>query len=258
MKNMRIDEWMVHHGVADNLPLARALLMAGNVLVNDRPVTKAGYSVSEKDRIRLRGVRKFVSRGGEKLSAALEEWDFPVKGKIFLDIGASTGGFSDALLQKGAARIYALDVAYGILDDKIRSDPRVTPIERTHICRLSPEQMAERPDYFVADVSFISLKKVLLCLQKLFSEGFEGSGFEGIALFKPQFEAPPEALQGGILKDDELLERTIRDFKLFLDSHDIDVLHAMASPLLGAKGNREYLYHLSWTKTASGSPEKDR
>lgn len=240
MARTRIDERLIQEGLAEGPEVARGLIMGGHVLVNDKPVTKPGFQVRGGDSIRLRNVRRFVSRGGEKIDPVLEAWSFRVEGRVFLDLGASTGGFSDALLQRGASKVYALDVAYGLLDDKIRSNPRVRVLERRHVCSLEAADLPEKPDAFVADLSFISLRKVIPCLRRLYG------AWEGLVLFKPQFEVAEGELVGGVVEDEGARLAALNQFRAFLDTLDVEVIDSRESSLPGAKGNREFFLWLRW------------
>ena len=235
IKIMRLDEFLIKTGLAQNNFQARGLIMSSNVLVNNTPVEKVGYHVSDTDKVRIRKTTKWVSRGAEKLLAPIEEWSWPVINKTFLDIGSSTGGFTHALLEHGAKRVAAIDVGYGLLDSKIRDDDRVVILERTHICELTTDMLDFDPDYFVCDVSFISLRKVLPCLRSL------KIGWSGIVLFKPQFEVDFHSLEKGIVRSELIREKALIDFTHFCNSLDVTIEKQMVSPLKGQKGNVEYL-----------------
>jgi 23S rRNA (cytidine1920-2'-O)/16S rRNA (cytidine1409-2'-O)-methyltransferase len=198
VKKERIDKLMVERGLAQSRERARSLILAGRVLVKDRIVDKAGAQVESSLEIRLKGEdMPYVSRGGLKLEKALEAFDIQLSGRVAIDVGASTGGFTDCLLQHGVARVYAVDVGYGQLAWKLRQDPRVVNLERTNIRYLLPEQLPEKPSLAVIDASFISLDKVLPATLKLLSDEAEV-----IALIKPQFEVGRgEVGKGGVVRD---------------------------------------------------------
>jgi len=237
---MRLDEWLVSQGLAKDLKEAAGIIMSANVLINDAPVTSPARKVVPEDKIRLRNQKKWVARSGEKLDFALEHFQIDVKDKICLDVGASTGGFTQALLNRGARTVVAVDVAYGFLHPLLRNNPKVIVFERTHICDLKPEDLPEAPDFFAVDVSFISIRKIIHCLKLLYG------AWQGVVLFKPQFEAPREELVNGIVRDSAVLERLLREFRTFLGENHIDLLNEAPSPIEGKKGNREFLYHIRW------------
>jgi len=237
---MRLDEWLVEHGLVPDSFTARGLILAAKVLVNDEPITKAGLKISQNDRVRIRGEKEWVSRGAHKLRPALDQFAFPVKGSTFVDLGASHGGFTETLLEYGAKRVAAVDVSYGILVPKLRNDERVQVIERTHVCELTPEKLDFIPDYFVGDLSFISLRRVLKCLKKKFLS------WQGIILFKPQFEVTREELVKGVVKSEEDRNQAISDFRKFLTSINIVEVASMDSPVRGSSGNLEVLFHIKW------------
>jgi 23S rRNA (cytidine1920-2'-O)/16S rRNA (cytidine1409-2'-O)-methyltransferase len=242
---MKLLEALLERDLAQNEHEARGLILAGKVLVNDVPVDKTGHRVSAQDRIRVRGLRHFVSRAGDKLQAALEAFDFPVAGRHFLDVGASTGGFTDALLQAGAASVAAIDVGRGLLHQKLRTDSRVQVLEACDFRKLTPAQLLHTPEAFVADVSFTSLLTMMEHAFALLHE--KNRPREGIVLFKPQFELPRgerEKLNRGILTDESRALRLLDEFGRVLEPQGIAVVARLASPVKGAKGNQEYLLHL--------------
>ncbi len=237
----RLDRALVQKGVAESRERARSLIMAGKVLVNDQPVDKAGAMVSADDAILLRGEDiPYVSRGGLKLEAALAAFPIDVSGRVCLDVGASTGGFTDCLLQKGAARVYAVDVGYGQLAWALRQDRRVTVIERTNIRHMTADAVPEPVDLVVIDVSFISLK---IAAPPALS--FTRPGADMIALIKPQFEVGKGRVgKGGVVKDPDQHAAVIDDLKHFFTAAGLRPRGAIPSPILGPKGNREFLIHL--------------
>ena len=237
----RLDKALVERGHAETRQRAQALILAGEVLVNGVRADKAGTAVEPASKIELsgRGI-PYVSRGGLKLKGALEGFHIDVKGLICADIGASTGGFTDCLLQEGAARVYAVDVGYGLIDQRLREDPRVIVIERFNVRSLAPEVLGEKVDLATIDVSFISLKLVLAPVASVLKAG--GSV---IALVKPQFEVGRGQVgKGGIVRDEEKRRAALEGVKGFAVEAGFSVAGEMESPITGAKGNREYLLYL--------------
>ncbi len=235
---VRLDCLLVERGLARSRSEARALILAGRVLADDRRLDKPGTLVPTSLPLRLKEGHRFVSRGGEKLEAALRHFQVPVAGRVALDLGASTGGFTDALLHHGAARVYAVDVGYGQLHWRLRRDPRVVVLERTHAKNLDRERIPEPIELLVCDVSFISLRQALprplsLCRP----------GAWLVALIKPQFELDRKAVgKGGVVRDPAHHEEACRRVRSWVAAQPgWRVLGVMASPLLGPKGNREFL-----------------
>ncbi len=241
MKKERLDKLLVDRGLVQSRERARSLILAGQVLGDEQIYDKAGVKVPEDIHLRVRGEDiPFVSRGGLKLAYALNEFHMDVKGVVALDVGASTGGFTDCLLQNGADKVLAVDVGYGQLAWKLRQDPRVICLERTNIRQLLPEHLDERPSLAVIDCSFISLTKVLPPTLNLLKEESEI-----IALIKPQFELEKGLVgKGGIVRDRNLQETTIEKVRNFASELGCTVQGVIESPVLGSKGNREYLIHL--------------
>ncbi len=241
VKKERIDKLLVTLNLVPSRERAQALILAGKVLVNDRVVDKAGTQVATDAAVRLRGEDiPFVSRGGLKLDGALNHFGVEVGGRIALDVGASTGGFTDCLLQRGALKVFAVDVGYGQLAWKLREDPRVVNMERTNIRDLNPGDLCDLPSLAVIDASFISLEKVLPSTLPLLSPEAEL-----VVLVKPQFEVGRgEVGKGGIVRDESkhqmVLERIAASAMLL----GCEVLGRCDSPINGAKGNREFLMHL--------------
>lgn len=239
---MRLDRLLVERGFVETRSKALGLIMTGRVLVRGAPVTKAGTPVEEDADISLKESPKYVSRAGGKLEAALDAFDIDVSGKIVIDIGASTGGFVDLMLQRGALKVYAVDVGHGQLDWKLRSDKRVINLEGINARSLDPGLIHDLCDIATFDVSFISLKLVIppvLKVLKPFSDI--------IALIKPQFEAGKEHVgKGGIMKDLHVAQEIIHDMEEFLLSLNCEVLGTIPSPVKGMKGNQEYLVHASY------------
>jgi 23S rRNA (cytidine1920-2'-O)/16S rRNA (cytidine1409-2'-O)-methyltransferase len=237
----RLDKLLVDRGLAGSRERARALILAGLVVVGDHAVDKAGVKVDTDLPLRVKGDDiPFVSRGGVKLAHALDVFAVKVAGRTAIDVGASTGGFTDCLLQRGAAKVYAVDVGYGQLAWKLREDPRVICMERTNIRQLTPGALGERPDLAVIDASFISLDKVLPPTLALLAPSAEV-----VALIKPQFEVGKGQVgKGGVVRDPDQHARVIEEVRREALALGCAVLGVTDSPLLGQKGNREFLIHL--------------
>ena len=242
---LRLDKLLVERGLAASRERAQALILAGKVLVNDQKFDKAGAQVVADAEIRLLGEDlKYVSRGGLKLERALEYWNVDVKEKICLDVGASTGGFTDCLLQHGAARVIAVDTGYGQMDFKLRQDPRVRLLEKANARFITEEIVGEKVDLIVIDVAFISATLVLPpVVAAAFPTGLNHRrGRQIIVLVKPQFEAGKKFVgKGGIVRDPVAQLAAVEKVKnSLLDLHCMrtDVIE---SPILGAEGNREFL-----------------
>jgi len=242
---LRLDKLLVDRGLAASRERAQALILAGKVLVSDQKVEKAGASVSEDSPIRLLGEDlKYVSRGGLKLERALEHWKIAVEGKTCLDVGSSTGGFSDCLLQRGAARVIAIDTGYGQMDYRLRQDARVRLLEKTNARYLTREQVGETVDLIVMDVSFISATLVLpAVIGAAFSDSQEERrGRCIVVLVKPQFEAGREHVgKGGIVRDKEAQAAAVEKVKSALLNLGVTRAEMIESPILGSEGNREFL-----------------
>ena len=237
----RADLLLVARGLATTRQRARALILAGEVTADGFPLTKPGSLLAESTTLKLKGAElAYVSRGGLKLEAALEAFDFQVAGKCCLDVGASTGGFTDCLLQRGARRVYAVDVGYGQLAWKLRGDPRVVVIERTNIRHLPPERIPEAVDLVTIDTSFISLRIVVpAALPFLRRRG------DILALIKPQFEVGRGRVgRGGVVRDAALHQAVIADLTRFCEGLGLTAVAVIPSPILGPKGNREFIIHL--------------
>ncbi len=237
----RLDQVLVEKGLFESRTKAQAEIMAGNILVKEQKIDKAGTLIDEDSPIRLLGERlKYVSRGGLKLEGALDDFKVDPKGKICLDIGASTGGFTDCLLQRGAAKVYAVDVGYGQLDLKIRNNKKVVVIEKTNARGLTTEDIKDNISLCVMDVSFISILKVLPALKELLSD--DG---EIVSLVKPQFEAEKGQVgKGGVIRDDSIRETIVE--KVINGSKELGftVIGKTDSPITGADGNKELFVHL--------------
>ncbi len=237
MRKERLDKLLVERGLAESREKARALIMAGEVYVDGRRIDKAGTKISPESRIEIRGKGlPFVSRGGLKLSHALQEFCLDVSGLVCADIGASTGGFTDCLLQAGAARVYAIDVGRGQLHQKLRKDPRVIVMEGINARYLRPEDLPELVDLVTIDVSFISLTKILPAAKNILkSKGYI------VALIKPQFEVGPRQVgKGGVVKDPRLHEEVKYKIKGFALKEGFEILGLCESPILGPAGNKEF------------------
>jgi 23S rRNA (cytidine1920-2'-O)/16S rRNA (cytidine1409-2'-O)-methyltransferase len=232
---LRLDERLVRDGLAETRTRAQALIRAGQVLVDDAPQDKPGTRVRAGASIRLRGEpRRFVSRGGEKLAGALEDLGIDPRGRACLDVGASTGGFTDCLLQRGARSVVAVDVGYGQLDARLRGDPRVVVRERTNARHLEPALLPEPVSLATVDVSFISARLILPALARC------APGAELLVMVKPQFEVGPERVgRGGVVRDDRL--RAEAADAVSADASRLGYLEVgrSESRLPGPKGNRE-------------------
>lgn len=237
----RLDKLLVERGLAPSRERARALILAGKVVVGDHAVDKVAVQVDLEAPIRLKGEDiPYVSRGGLKLAEGLDVFSVEVAGRIAIDVGASTGGFTDCLLQRGAIKVYAIDVGYGQLAWKLREDARVVNLERTNIRAVTPQQLAEQPSLAVIDASFISLEKVLPAVLPLLpADG------EIVALIKPQFEVGRGRVgKGGVVRDPVLHQEVLEQIRQCADGLGCRVLGVTESPVLGPKGNREFLIHL--------------
>ena len=236
----RLDERLVALGLAESRTRAQALIMAGQVLVDDVPIDKAGTRVRDDAVVRLRGVAsRYVSRGGDKLAGALADLGVDPAGKICLDVGASTGGFTDCLLQHGVVRVYAVDVGYGQLDAKLRSDPRVVVIERTNARNLEASMVPDAIDLVVADVAFISLRLVVPALAAVASKA------EWLLLVKPQFEVGREQVgKGGVVRDDALRAAAVESVRGAAEALGWQEIARADSRVAGPKGNREIFLYL--------------
>ncbi|RMF88618.1 MAG: TlyA family RNA methyltransferase [Nitrospinota bacterium] len=237
----RLDVLLLEKGLSRSREEARRLILAGRVLVNGHRVDKAGQQVPVEATIVVHGPPSpYVSRGGLKLEAALQAFAIQVTGKVALDVGASTGGFTDCLLQHGARKVYALDVGYGQLDWKLRTDPRVVVMEKVNVRTLSPDTFPEKVDLVTIDVSFISLTLVLPVIRPLLRVPGEV-----LALVKPQFEVGKgEVGKGGVVRDPAKHQAVIQKLVRFARDQGFSVEGVLPSPLLGPKGNREFFLWL--------------
>ena len=251
MAKVRLDQLLVQRGYCDTRAKAQARILAGEVLVEDRPVTKAGTGVSEDALIRLRGeALPFVSRGGLKLAGALETFAIDPAGWICFDAGASTGGFTDCLLQRGATKVYAVDVGTNQLHWKLRSDARVVSMEQVNLRNWEADRIANRCRFLVADLSFISLR---IAIPPVFASLTEDA--EAVLLVKPQFEAGREDVgTGGIVRDAVIHERVCREIWAFFSATEMRPQALAVSPILGGEGNMEFLLHLKRNAGAQPFP----
>ena len=244
---LRLDKLLVDRGLAASRERAQALILAGKVLVDEQKVEKAGAQVEEECMIRLLGEdHKYVSRGGLKLERALDHWRVSVEGKVCLDIGASTGGFTDCLLQRGAARVIAIDTGYGQMDFKLRQDSRVRLLEKTNARYLTPAAVGETAEFVTMDVSFISATLVLpAVVRAAFPDYPEGqAGRKIVVLVKPQFEAGREYVgKGGIVRDEDAQRAAVEKVRKALTDLGCLNIDSIESPILGAEGNREFLLY---------------
>ena len=234
----RLDLLLVARGLAPTREKAQAMILAGRVQVDGRPAEKAGSPVPADADVRVEGPEHpYVSRGGIKLAAALDAFRIDPAGLVCLDVGASTGGFTDCLLQRGAARVYAVDVGYGQIDAKLRSDPRVVLREKVNARFLSREHVPEAVGLAVLDLSFISVRLVLPAVLALLD-----AGARIVVLVKPQFEAGrSEVGKGGIVRSEETRRRVVADIEAFGRGLGLAVEGSVPSPIAGARGNREFL-----------------
>ena len=238
----RLDVILVNQGYAASREKAKAIIMSGNVYVDGQKEDKAGTAFDEsKIKLEVRGsTLKYVSRGGLKLEKAMEKWQFKLTDMICMDIGASTGGFTDCMLQNGAARVYSVDVGHGQLAWKLRGDPRVVCMEQTNFRYMVREDIQEELDFASVDVSFISLTKILIPARNLLKEGGQM-----VCLIKPQFEAGRDKVgKNGVVREPKVHREVIAKIVDYADSIGFTVLHLEFSPIKGPEGNIEYLIHL--------------
>ena len=247
---VRLDVLLVSRGLAESREKAKAVIMEGKVFVKGQREDKAGAMFDEAAPIEIHGQKlKYVSRGGLKLEKAVEHFDLKLEGKVCMDVGSSTGGFTDCMLQNGAAKVYAVDVGTNQLDWKLRSDPRVVCMEKTNIRYLLPEQLDEKPEFASIDVAFISLTKVLRPVRELLTPDGQVA-----ALIKPQFEAGREKVgKKGVVREKSTHLEVIRQVLTFAWTAGFDILSLEFSPIKGPEGNIEYLAWLQKTDR----PEKE-
>ena len=241
MAKKRLDVAMTEQGLAESRQKAQAVIMAGQVYVNGQKVDKAGAPVKEEDKIEVRGKQlRYVSRGGLKLEKAMSCWPISLQGAVCADIGASTGGFTDCMLQNGAEKVYAVDVGYNQLDWRLRTHPQVVCMERTNSRYLTAEQIPQPLDFFSVDVSFISLNLILPALRPLMR-----AGGEGVCLVKPQFEAGREKVgKKGVVRDPQVHLEVLEHFLVHAANAGFSVKDITFSPIKGPEGNIEYLGYL--------------
>ena len=250
----RLDVLMVQKNLAQSREKAKALIMAGIVYVNGQKEDKAGTSFEDTAVIEVRGsTLPYVSRGGLKLEKAMTRFGLDLTGKVCMDVGASTGGFTDCMLQNGAVKVFSVDVGHGQLDWKLRNDPRVVCMERTNIRYVTPEQIGEAVDFASIDVSFISLTKVLGPVREILKE--DG---QVVCLIKPQFEAGREKVgKKGVVRDPQVHLEVIRMVADFARVSGFDLLNLEFSPIKGPGGNIEYLLHLRKNGAGAGTEGED-
>ncbi|MBQ7688833.1 MAG: TlyA family RNA methyltransferase [Clostridia bacterium] len=237
----RLDQYLFDEGLCESREKAKAAVMAGTVYVNGQKAIKPGVTLKQTDTVQVRGGMEFVSRGGYKLKKAMQAFSLDLQGKICMDVGASTGGFTDCMLQNGAKKVYAVDVGYGQLAWKLRSDVRVVNLERTNIRYLTAEDLADLPDFVSVDVSFISLKLVLPVVYGVLS-----SAGECVCLIKPQFEAGREKVgKKGVVREEQTHIEVVREILQTAQDVGFFVRGLDFSPIKGPEGNIEYLLYLS-------------
>ncbi|MCC6954447.1 MAG: TlyA family RNA methyltransferase [Deltaproteobacteria bacterium] len=237
----RIDLLLVERGLVSSRELAQSIIMRGDVLISDRPVDKPGAQVPLDADIRIRGeIARFVGRGGEKIDPLFESFSIRLENRVAIDIGASTGGFTDAMLQRGAAKVYAVDVGYNQLAEKLRRDSRVVSMEKTHAKELEPAQFVPPPDFCVMDVSFIGVRKILDAVIAVLAPPREM-----LVLVKPQFELGPECVdKGGVVKDPALRLEAVRLVTEAFAVRGATDVASLPAALPGAKmGNQEYFVY---------------
>ncbi len=244
---LRLDKLLVERGLADSREKAQALVLAGQVVVGERKAEKPGALVAADASLRVLEGLRYASRGGLKLEAALDAFGICVASKVCLDVGASTGGFTDCLLQRGAARVYAVDVGAGQLDWRLRTNPRVVVREKVNARRLSPEHIGEAVDFVCVDVSFISATLILPRLPALMK-----NTAESVVLVKPQFEVGRAQVgKGGIVRDPQLHAAAVEKVRAAAEVCGLRASGQIASPILGSEGNQEFLLYLQlsvWEK----------
>jgi 23S rRNA (cytidine1920-2'-O)/16S rRNA (cytidine1409-2'-O)-methyltransferase len=242
----RLDKLLVERGITPSRERAQALILAGKVLVNEQKIEKAGASVEADSSLRLLGEDlRYVGRGGLKLERAFEHWQIDLTGKVCLDVGASTGGFTDCMLQHGAARVIAVDTGYGQMDFRLRNDARVRLLENTNARYLTPEHVTEHVDFIAMDVSFISATLVLPAVIRTcrFDDTETRSG-QIVVLVKPQFEVGRELVgKGGIVRDEDAQRGAVLKVETVLRELGCSRTEWIESPILGMEGNREFLLY---------------
>ncbi len=235
---MRLDAYLVKNNIAGGRDRAKEMIAGSQIKVNDRTIVKPAFDVGDNDRVEVVGeVLRYVSRGGLKLEKAITDFSLDLKGKICMDIGASTGGFTDCMLQNGAELVYAIDVGTGQLAEKLIKDPRVKNREHTNARELRAEDFDILPDFASCDVSFISLTKILPAIYRSL-----GEGGQAVCLIKPQFEAGPKNLnKKGVVKDKKVRDKVVEDIKTFAGDSGFKNIRITQSPITGPEGNIEFL-----------------
>ena len=254
MAKKRLDVLVTERGLAESRQKAQALIMAGEVFSGDRKLDKAGMSVEDTIPLEVRGnTLRYVGRGGLKLEKAMEVFPIDLNGCTAADIGASTGGFTDCMLQNGATKVYSVDVGYGQFAWKLRQDPRVVCMEKTNIRYVTPEDIDDVLDFASVDVSFISLTKILEPARNLLRDGGQM-----VCLIKPQFEAGREKVgKKGVVRDKAVHLEVVERIVSFALEHGFSVLHLSYSPIKGPEGNIEYLVHIQKSETATKEESVD-
>ncbi len=255
MAKVRLDVFLTENGYAKSRTNAQSLIMEGKVFINNQKALKSGDMINGTENIEVRGkTLEYVSRGGLKLEKAIKNFDLTPENKVCMDIGASTGGFTDCMLKNGAVKVYSVDVGYGQLAWSLRNDERVVNMERTNIRNVTREDIDEELDFFSVDVSFISLKLVLPVAYSLLKENGEG-----ICLIKPQFEAGREKVgKKGVVRDIEVHKEVIRNTFAFTEEIGFSILNLDYSPIKGPEGNIEYLMHIKKTDVPSTEIDIDK
>lgn len=251
-KKERLDVLLVKRGLAESREKAKAIIMTGNVFVEEQREDKAGSIFAEDAQIRIKGTpMKYVSRGGYKLEKAMELWHVPLQDKLCMDVGSSTGGFTDCMLQNGAVKVYAIDVGTNQLAWKLRQDERVVSMEKTNIRYVTPEDIADPIDFSSIDVAFISLTKVLIPVWNLLK-----NGGRVVCLVKPQFEAGREKVgKKGVVRDKKVHEEVVCHIMTYALSMGFEILGLSYSPIKGPEGNIEYLLYIEKPQDAQALTE---
>ena len=251
-KKERLDVLLVKRGLAESREKAKAIIMTGNVFVEEQREDKAGSTFAEDAQIRIKGTpMKYVSRGGYKLEKAMELWHVPLQDKLCMDVGSSTGGFTDCMLQNGAVKVYAIDVGTNQLAWKLRQDERVVSMEKTNIRYVTPEDIADPIDFSSIDVAFISLTKVLIPVWNLLK-----NGGRVVCLVKPQFEAGREKVgKKGVVRDKKFHEEVVCHIMTYALSMGFEILGLSYSPIKGPEGNIEYLLYIEKPQDAQALTE---
>ena len=251
-KKERLDVLLVKRGLAESREKAKAIIMTGNVFVEEQREDKAGSTFAEDAQIRIKGTpMKYVSRGGYKLEKAMELWHVPLQDKLCMDVGSSTGGFTDCMLQNGAVKVYAIDVGTNQLAWKLRQDERVVSMEKTNIRYVTPEDIADPIDFSSIDVAFISLTKVLIPVWNLLK-----NGGRVVCLVKPQFEAGREKVgKKGVVRDKKVHQEVVCHIMKYALSMGFEILGLSYSPIKGPEGNIEYLLYIEKPQDAQALTE---